>query len=692
MRAKTKYFLISFSFLFVGGVWSVPTSNDSSWRPRLYSRGDPVDLEVYRLTSLYSLLTYDYYDLPFCRPVHIKYKAFERKKNRLNVAGTAGSLYKIQAGVDLSCTELKRDISDGRKEEVSCARWYSQEELSSFVALMFKEYRVHFVVDGVPVSVFHVNPRNMNTRYDLGFPLGAHGLDGTSYLYNHLDFRFYYAEYKNGMLFIDSVDVEPGTIDNTRRGTELSEKEMCFRGTPLVIGMDWKPTAPKYVRWTYTVKWIKKANVTINDDRVARYKVENTSSVRWMSTLNVTLISLFAFSVVLIFSSNILSPSFSLGSGKGGSLNGSGLTDGEIRLAKYFNSDNNGIGSESGGNSDNELDEAEDDSTGKSKHSESWKHLSREMLTVPSCPLALSILVGVGLQVLISVCAIAGTIVINTVDSGDTKAISSIFCVTFCTVGSAVSGFFTGRMSKMLKVGNYIFTIVLNVALPPLFIFCIANWFQVSCGYTVSLVPTMRGLARKLALASPLVAICHFVGRKLPPMTILHYSDKKDDAILLKKKAAKNMSCLASLFLNYATSAVFPSGAEFVEIVFIVSAMWSYQIPDVGYLVSRLAFATLFVCSSVGIATVCFILSCDKARSWWWSPFHVNGFAAVYVAVFVACYYKYKIDFTDNASKVIYFTCMFFAIAVQYLMAAAVGFVASLIFVIRVSSKKKELN
>ena len=653
--------------------------------PTPYKAGDTVDVEAYKLVSSLTLLTYDYYDAPFCRPEQIKFKSSGYSKSRLNVMETSNSLYDIKVGQNLTCEELVT-------EEKSCTRLYTQEELASFVDLISKRYRSHFIVDGVPVSIFHTNPKTKRVKYEAGVPIGAQGLDGTIYLYNHFDFRFHYAKKNDGFLTIDSVEVIPGSIDASYDDGKLDERTKCFRGTPLVIGKKWKPVESKRIQWTYTVEWIEKTGIFLSEDRIRRYDIENTTNIRWMSMLNTAVISLFSCIILAIFLSYLFSPGFSLNTGSGPIeiLKTSSYIEREVRIVRYTSKNSGSDDSDNDASTyfdDNDADDY-DDSTGKNKNALTWKHLTRDILTVPSYPLALSLLVGIGLQCFVSFCAVACAFALGYVEATDTKALLSILGTTMYTLGSIISGFYTGRLCKAFKVKKFILSILLNMILLPAILLCLSYVLQGSYKYFIPFITALEYLSKKLLLTSPITGICHCIGRKLPSMCSLRSKKRSDD---IKTPSDPNScSFFSSPLLNNAVSAVFPFGAKFIGIYFTVSTLWSYQVMEIGALVMHLVIGTLVVSSSVNIASVCFDISCNKAHLWWWSSFKIDVFSGLYTGIFVLAYFKNKITFADPTSKTIYFTYTFFAIVVHSIMAAAVSFIITFVFMRKVTSKKRK--
>lgn len=652
-------------------------STEFSKGPTTYKPGDPLNVEAYKLVSPLTLLTYGYYDLPFCRPDPIKFNSKGYGKNRLNIMETSSTLYKINFSENISCEELKA-------EEKSCTRTYTREELALFVDLITKKYRSHLIFDGVPASIFHINPKTKKIRYEAGIPLGAQGLDGTIYLYNHLDFIVHYGRNIDGLMFIDSVEVTPGTIDEDDYDAGFYMKPKCYRGNPLVIGKNWKAVESKRIQWTYKVEWVEEKKVPISGDRISRYGMENTFNVRWMSTFNTIIVSLFAFLVMAIFLSYVFNQNFTLNIGISHfeTMKGSAYGEGEVKVARYNSRNDNESDNDSSSFFDD--DDYDDDSTGKNKDAIIWKYLVREMMTIPRYPLVLSILVGVGLQGFVSLCCMVCAYMVDSAEVGNVKHLISVFCTALCTIGPAISGFFTGRLCKTFKVRRFVISISLNMVVLPVALLCFSAILQESYKYFTPFIAMLNSVARKLVWMSPVTGICHCIGRRLPPMCTLRPERKK------RPKEDDECSCILSPLLNNMITGAFPFGAKFLGVFFIIATQWSYQVMDVGSLSMNIVMATFFVCFLMNISTVCFLLSPDVANSWWWSSFKTDGFSTLYIVLFVVIYYKRKVTFSDGTSKAVYFTYTLFVIIIHYVMSAATSFILTFAFVRKLSSQKSK--
>lgn len=88
---------------------------------------------------------------------------------------------------------LKTNIlcgSEGAPDQ--CRYTYEKADLNEFISAIDDEYRVNFVLDGLPSVANKYNSLSGN-RYTMGFPLG-YKVGKVTHLFNHLEFRIEYTE------------------------------------------------------------------------------------------------------------------------------------------------------------------------------------------------------------------------------------------------------------------------------------------------------------------------------------------------------------------------------------------------------------------------------------------------------------------------------------------------------------------
>lgn len=98
--------------------------------------GSPVSLQVNKLWSARTQLTYSYYSLPFCKPDAV---VEERENLGQILVGDRimSSDYKLALGADSRCNFL-------------CSKSYTPEETAAFTERIDNEYTVNWILDGLP--------------------------------------------------------------------------------------------------------------------------------------------------------------------------------------------------------------------------------------------------------------------------------------------------------------------------------------------------------------------------------------------------------------------------------------------------------------------------------------------------------------------------------------------------------------
>eukprot|EP00608_Synchroma_pusillum_P000730 CAMPEP_0198443436 /NCGR_PEP_ID=MMETSP1452-20131203/70096_1 /TAXON_ID=1181717 /ORGANISM="Synchroma pusillum, Strain CCMP3072" /LENGTH=1118 /DNA_ID=CAMNT_0044164073 /DNA_START=74 /DNA_END=3431 /DNA_ORIENTATION=- len=142
----------------------------------------PVDFKPYqqvklyasKLTSTKTQVPYDFYSLPFCRHKH-PHMEQENLGERLSGDKIESSVYKLHMKVPKAC-------------EVACSRELKKAEAAAFQEAIDQDYRVHFIVDNLPVGMIMIADTG-DRVFTRGFPVGFAEDDGVSkryYLFNHL--------------------------------------------------------------------------------------------------------------------------------------------------------------------------------------------------------------------------------------------------------------------------------------------------------------------------------------------------------------------------------------------------------------------------------------------------------------------------------------------------------------------------
>ena len=121
-------------------------------------------------------MPFDYYSLPYCQPVSVKLEG-ENVGEALAGDRIENSVYQLDMKKDTKC-------------EVLCTVTLSKDDRASFVRAIDDEYRVHWLLDNLPVGIRSKSHTGEDV-FERGFPVGFHtGKKGDPsskhYLNNHV--------------------------------------------------------------------------------------------------------------------------------------------------------------------------------------------------------------------------------------------------------------------------------------------------------------------------------------------------------------------------------------------------------------------------------------------------------------------------------------------------------------------------
>jgi transmembrane 9 superfamily member 2/4 len=129
--------------------------------PQAYQPEENVKLFVNKLTSTKTQIPYDYYALSYCKPRRTGLQS-ENLGEVLSGERIENSVYKLEVKTSKTC-------------EVACVRKLKKSEKEAFVRAIDDDYRVHWMVDNLPVGTFSSKKRSMSTElndFERGFPVG----------------------------------------------------------------------------------------------------------------------------------------------------------------------------------------------------------------------------------------------------------------------------------------------------------------------------------------------------------------------------------------------------------------------------------------------------------------------------------------------------------------------------------------
>lgn len=132
--------------------------------------------------------------------------------------------------------------------------------------------------------------------------------------------------------------------------------------------------------------------------------------------------------------------------------------------------------------------------------------------------------------------------------------------------------------------------------------------------------------------------------------------------------------------LSIFTGGVLPFGSVFIELYFILTALWGQQF----YYVFPFLFAVLIIliitCAEITIV-MCYFQLCSGDYEWWWRSFLTAGCSAFYVLLYSISYLLSTLDITNGVPTLLYLGYTLVISLFFFVLTGSIGFYACYVFV-----------
>lgn len=530
---------------------------------------------------------------------------------------------------------------------VACAVTLSKVSSDKFAKAIDEEYRVHWIVDNLPVGV------KTESSFTRGFPIGFVKSETSGskqiikrYLYNHIRIIIQYHDVTEGE--IDNLDpstdappskivgfrVEPMSIHHTWSGDDKfnkvsSQLTSCTATGPLVD----TPT-PQLVRkgevvvFTYDVHWESSDIDWINRWDTYILSTPTSDKVHWFSITNSIMIVLFLTIMIAMILVRSLRKD----------------------IASY--------------NEAASMDENREES--------GWKMVHGDVFRPPSSyPMVLSVFVGTGVQLLSMSCATLSFTLMGLLSPDNRGSLTTAFIMLFVFMGS-VAGYSSSRTYKLFRGTEWqratIFTALFFPGL--LFVLYFAlNVALLSEGSSgaVPLGTFFTLLFLWFCVSVPLVFLGSFFGyrKEVTPNPV-----RTNQIPRLIPTQAWYMHPAITLALG----GILPFGAVSVELFFILSALWLHQIYYIFGFLFLVLVVLVVTCAEISIL-LCYFQLCAEDYHWWWRSFLTSGACAGYTFLYSVWYYMTELNMTSGfVPTLIYFGYMSAISLTFFLITGTIGF------------------
>lgn len=597
--------------------------------PHSYEEGENVDLKVNKLSSVHTLLPYDYYSLNFCKPADGVKPYSENLGEFLRGDRIENSAYQISMLEEKYC-------------KVLCQTEFTDQDVTAFTAAIAQQYHHNWIIDNLPAASILDTDQFVTTQY-VGFPIGY--TDGpTSFLYNHVNIILEYHEvegegYRIVGFYVEPLSVRHNTVgawDGTGPDPPLTTCSTTKHLTYDDIKGGNQRVVPGKVLFTYGVEW--RASEVHWASRWDVYLSMNHAvpdKVHWFSIINSVLIVLFlAFMVAMIL----------------------------VRALNRDISKYNKIPTDE--------EKAED------REETGWKLVHADVFRPPAdMPMLFCIMAGTGMQLFICAFFMVLFSAIGFLSPANRGSIMIGMLLLFVLMG-AFAGFTSARLYKTFKGKQWQrCTLLTALSFPGLlfavfFVLDIIVWTYGSTG-AVPILSMVAVLTLWFGISVPLVFLGAYFGYKKDPIEFPVVTSNIPRAI-------PEQPWYLNPALTIMLGGILPFGACFVELFFVMSSIWMDQY---YYVFGFLLLVYIILCVTCAEITIvmCYFQLCAEDYRWWWRSFLTSGSTALYVFLYSILYFS-RLESNMFVTYLLYFSYMAVISLGIFLITGTVGFFACLYF------------
>lgn len=582
---------------------------------------DSIEVKGIKITSTKTVVPYEYYSLPFCRPTgEIHYKS-ENLGEVMRGDRIVNTPYEVKMKKNIKCGIACPSGTTVTKVKA--------EDSANLARRIKEEYHVHLLVDNLPCATKFEVDETGEVLHEHGYRLGWEE-NGRFYVNNHLDIVLSYHQPAPDVYRVVGFEVRPKSIDS-KRFTFLSSSE-C--GISEAGEHQEVKKGENEIVWSYSVTW-EESDIPWAS-RWDTYLSMKDVQIHWFSILNsiVVIVCLSGFLSVIIVRT--------------------------VRrdIAQY--------------NKDEEADDTLEE-TG-------WKLVHGDVFRPPPSSMLLVNFVGTGIQLIGMVAITVFFAMLGMLSPASRGSLMSAAIFLYCFMG-LVAGYHAGRLYKTLKGAQPKRCALQTALLFPSVILGVGfllNFFLIG-KHSSGAIPFTTMIALLLlwfGVDLPLVFLgFHFGYRK---QTYSHpvRTNQIPRQVPDQPWYLQTLPCML-------LAGILPFGAVFIELFFIFSAIWENQFYYLfGFLF--IVCVILFVsCAQISIVVTYFLL-CAENYHWWWKSFSISGGSAVYVMGYSAFYYFTKLNIVGFIPTLLYFSYSFLMALTFWLLTGTIGFYAAYSFVCRI--------
>ncbi|KAF0306198.1 Transmembrane 9 superfamily member 2 [Amphibalanus amphitrite] len=611
---------------------------------------------VNRLTSLESVIPYDYSHFDFCSP------------QSEAAPPPVENLGQVVFGQRIQSSPYEFQFEPTGKTSQTCVKVcektynpkQANNKLANLKRAIFLDYQHHFIVDNMPVTLCYmtdIGERSCNNGFPVGCYVDPQGRPkpscylgsnlaqkpGVHYLFNHLDFNItYHSGYKEawGTSFqgdggrIIRVEVTPRSIAH-----KAGEPPHCEAGqAPMEISSD---AAQINVIYTYSLTFHETHDVKWSSRWDYLLDSLPNANIQWFSILNSLVIVLFLSGMVAMILLRTLHKD----------------------IARY-----------------NQIESGDD-----TQEEFGWKLVHGDVFRPPRHGMLLSVFVGSGVQVLSMLLITLVFACLGFLSPANRGSLMTCGLVLYVCLGTP-AGYVAARIYKSFGGEKWGLNVLLTSTLCPGIVFIITlllNFVLWAHGSSAALpfLTILALIGLWFGVSVPLTFVGAYFGFRKRVLEHPVRTNQIPRQIPEQSIYTRPLPCVLM-------GGILPFGCIFVQLFFILSSIWSSQMYYMfGFLF--LVFVILVITCSETTVLLCYFHLCAEDYHWWWRSFLTSGFTAFYLFCYCCHYFATKLSISDPTSVFLYFGYTTIMVFLFFIMTGTLGFLACFWFVRKIYSVVK---
>jgi transmembrane 9 superfamily protein 2/4 len=606
--------------------------------PVEFKQGDDIPLFVNKLTSVKTQIPFHYYDLPFCKPDE--------------VGSVPHNMGQVLGGSSINTSPYELKFGEPKTCQVLCKKHYDAEMAEHFSTMIDNDYHVHWILDNLPSAVTEYDEVHPNeARHSRGFRLGFEQ-HSSHYINNHIKITIQHNEEPDqfeGARIVGFL-VEPHSVNHKYKGdwsnTNPPSLTTCSKQAPIhnnPNSASWQAIdAETDVIFSYDVRW-EKSEVNWSNRWDVFLAGSPDDQIHWFSIINSLMIVFFLTGMIAMIMLRTLHKD----------------------ISKYNEINSEDMQEETG-----------------------WKLVHGDVFRAPTNnPNLFCVFVGTGVQVTMMTVVTMTFALLGFLSPANRGGLLTAFLLLYVFMGS-FAGYHSARLYKVFKGKDWKQNTIWTACAFPVFVFVVffmLNAVEQSAHKSTQggvAIGTLIGLVVLwFGISVPLVFLGSYYGFQKEP---IEYPIRTNQIARQIPEQPWYMHPVLCILVG----GILPFGAVFIELFFIMSAIWLHQIYYLfGFLVIVLAilFAT---CAEVTIV-MCYFQLCSEDYEWWWRSFLTSGSAGIYLFLYSILYFHTKLEITAFNSILLYFGYMFIISVSFFFLTGTFGFFACFWFTKKIYSSIK---